>query len=272
MMNRTRLGTALLAGLAAGGMAVSANAATFYYDAYGGFIIGTGTPGAANSTVVDDADTRSGGGTFDVGADNDARNPGTVNVDVAWGTAQGTVGPYDGRSGLALSRVLGDSIVSDGTLGDFGVLTHFNRPISSGTGLEHIEMEWNLALFANQTDANNAETSNNANAIVEIQNSYTIYNWETANAGYGINGYYYSTDGGATWTGNTAAGSCPNSRSDGTLVSPVNNPGPEQIFIANGTDSPGDDCSDAHAFVRQAFVDTTFTYDDGGGERPTQRY
>lgn len=225
MMNRTRLGTALLAGLAAGGMAVSANAATFYYDAYGGFIIGTGTPGAANSTVVDDADTRSGGGTFDVGADNDARNPGTVNVDVAWGTAQGTVGPYDGRSGLALSRVLGDSIVSDGTLGDFGVLTHFNRPISSGTGLEHIEMEWNLALFANQTDANNAETSNNANAIVEIQNSYTIYNWETANAGYGINGYYYSTDGGATWTGNTAAGSCPNSRSDGTLVSPVNTPG-----------------------------------------------
>ncbi|MFA7521595.1 MAG: IPTL-CTERM sorting domain-containing protein [Halothiobacillaceae bacterium] len=146
-------------------------------------------------------------------------------------------------------------------------MTHFNRPISSGTGLEHIEMEWNLALFANQTDANNAETSNNANAIVEIQNSYTIYNWETANAGYGINGYYYSTDGGATWTGNTAAGSCPNSRSDGTLVSPVNNPGPEQIFIANGTDSPGDDCSDAHAFVRQAFVDTTFTYDDGGGER-----
>lgn len=264
-MKRTHLSTALLAGLVSMGMAVSANAATFYYDSYGGFVKGSGEP-SGNYTVENNANTRTGATgskAFDVGADSDARNPSTIDVDVLWGTKSGYTnkGPYAGRSGLALSRVIGASVDSNAGLTDFGTLTHFNRPISSGTSLEQIEMQWNLAVFGNQTDANNAEGSNNAGALKNIQHSYTLYNWETANSGYGNNGYFYSTDNGETWVGN--AGStykCPNSRPAGTLVSPVSSPTPGQVFITDGNDT-NVSCDDAHAFLPQEFYPTDFTYD-----------
>lgn len=274
-MNRTRLSAALFVGFVSIGLAAPSGAATFYYDGYGGFNDGTGAPGAANPDVTDDADTATGG-TFDVEADADARNPAGVGVDVAWGTAAGSEGPYGGRSGMSLSRIDDGSIDSDAGLADLGILTHFNEPINSGTGLESIEMEWTLALFGNLTDAQNAESSNNANSIAEIQQDFTLYNWETANAGYGADGYYYSTDGGATWVGNEATGaggvSCPNSRPDGTLVSPVSSPAPGEIFVADGTDNSSNplwngECSDAHTFLPTELTPSVFTYDDGTGPR-----
>lgn len=140
----------MLAGLVSVGMAVSANAATFYYDSYGGFIPGTGEP--------------------------------------------------------------------------------------SG----------------NYTVENNAEGSNNANALKNIQHSYTVYSWETSNNGYENNGYYYSNNQGSTYK-------CPNARPAGTLVSPVSNPTPGQIFITDGTD-PNISCEDAHAFLPQEFYPTDFTH------------
>jgi hypothetical protein len=177
---------------------------------------------------------------------------------------------------MALSRIDDGTIDSDAGLEDLGILTHFNEPITSGTGLESVEMQWTLALFGNLTDAQNAETSGNANNITEIQQNFTLYNWETANAGYGEDGYYYSTDGGATWVGNEATGAggvpCPNSRPDGTLVSPVSSPSAGEIFVADGTDNGSNpqwngDCSDAHTFLPKTLAGSSFIYDDGTGPR-----
>lgn len=276
-IKRTRLATALLAGIAAVGMTASANAATFYYDAYGGFINGTGTPAAGNALVENNANTRTGGAN-DVGADSDARNPSNVNVDVLWGTKSGgtNMAPYAGRSGLALSRVKGGTVVSDATNVNFGVLTHFNRPIVAGTSLTKIDMQWSLALFANATDATAAETSNNANAIHKLPLKFTVYNWETDNAGHTSGGgYYYSNDGGVTWAINEPVSNggfkCPNTRPVGTWLSPSSSQNGTNTFISNGTDFTGSvtgfngECSDAHTFTPKGIPETTFSYDDGTG-------
>ena len=77
-----------VASLLALGLSGAASAQTFYFDSFGGFITGTDVP-AASGLFANDADTKTGAGTWDVGADPDARAPGLF-VDVSWGTATGS--------------------------------------------------------------------------------------------------------------------------------------------------------------------------------------
>lgn len=247
----------LLAGIVMLSSPAVSQAVDFYYDGYGGFVSGTDTPPGVG-TYANDADTATGGA-FDVGADADSRNPGNVYVDVSWGTATGSLGPYDGQSGLALSRVDDGTVADDGTAVTLGVLTHFNRPIGSGTSLDSSQMQWTLALFDNSTDAANAETSDNANSVYLQTATFTLYNWETANSGYAPGGFRYFD--GADWVSNGAT-SCPNFFVSGTPVtsSTSGTPAPEEIFISDGNPTAATLCEDAHIYLPKTYGGTTFLY------------
>ena len=81
-----------VASLLALGLSGPASAQTFYFDSFGGFITGTDFP-AASGLFANDPDTKTGAGTWDVGADPDARAPGLS------GPAAPTEGNLSGRSG-----------------------------------------------------------------------------------------------------------------------------------------------------------------------------
>jgi hypothetical protein len=182
-----------------------------------------------------------------------------VFVDISWGTPQSATGPYGGSSGLALSRV------DDGTVEDnsapvvLGTLTHFNRPIT-GTNLESTQMQWTLALFDNATDAANAEGSGNANAVYEQTGNFTIYNWETTNAGYDPGGFRYFN--GSAWVSNGDT-RCPNFFAAGTPVTPTTSGTPTEadIFLSNGNPTGATECGDAHIYLPKTLGASSFEYD-----------
>ncbi len=234
-------------------------AVDFYYDGYGGFVSGTDSP-SGSGTYTNDADTATGGA-WDVGADTDTRNPGNVYSDVTWGTPAGSLGPYGGQSGLALSHTEDGIVVDDGEPVTLGVLYHFNRPVT-GTSLDATEMEWSLALFDNPTDAANGETSGNANAVYLQTANFTLHNWETTNAGYAPGGFRYFD--GVDWVSNGAT-ICPSWFPSGTLVtrSTSGTPSTEDIFTSDGNPSGATECGDAHIYTPKTFSGTTFVY---GGE------
>jgi hypothetical protein len=248
--------TAVLLSLASG-----AHAATLYYDGYGGFVVDTDLP-VGSGTYANDADTASGG-SFDVGADADTRNAANLFTDVAWGTdaAPPGPGPYDGRSGLALSRVIGGTVEDDAVPVLMGTLTHFNRPIGTGTSLQSTQMQWSLALFGNPGDAANAEASGNANAVFEFTGEFTLYNWETPNAGLAANGFRYFD--GTSWVGNSGDVGCPSDYPAGTQVTPTTTgePGPDEIFISDGNPTGAEECPDAHIYLPRTFPGSQFEFD-----------
>lgn len=249
----------LLWALIIGSTAAIAQADTFFIDAYGGFISGTAV-GGTGVTYIDDADTATGGA-FDVGADADGRNGAGVTVDVTWGTATTASGPYAGQSGFALSRVEDQSIVDNGSAVPIGRLTHFNETISSGTSLLATDMEWTIALFANLTDAGNAEATGDTNAVYSTTGTFTIYNWETNNAGYGPGGFRFFD--GSAWVPNLAADRCPNDLPAGTPTTPDTGPGDPaatQIFISDGNPNASTECPDAHIYTPKSFPDAAFLY------------
>jgi hypothetical protein len=217
--------------------------ATFYYDAYGGFIAGTDVA-AGTGTFANDPDTAAGGA-FDVGADADPRMVAGRFVDVSWGIPQSALGPYEGRSGFALSKVNDGLVVTDGTPVDFGKLTHFNRPIAdpSTTWLTAVQLDWTLQLFATSGDA-----LANLNPIQSVDLRFTLYNWETPNDPGSNPAYSVSFDGGATWT-TGPSGVCPGSYPAGTLIV-----GPAgRIFRSAEVDTPSNpawngQCADAHVY------------------------
>ncbi|MBK8741884.1 MAG: hypothetical protein IPM02_21315 [Betaproteobacteria bacterium] len=187
-----------------------ASAATFYYDAYGGFVSGTDSP-AGSGTFVNDPDTATGG-TFDVGANADPRMAAGRFVDVTWGNPSGVLGPYGGKSGFAISKVDNGTVITDGTAVDFGKLTHFNRPIGAGSDLDLVQLDWRLQLFATAIDA-----TNDVNQFQTVDLNFTIYNWETPNSPASNPAYSISTDGGASFHLGPS-GVCPGSYAVGTLI------------------------------------------------------
>ncbi|MBP8295100.1 MAG: IPTL-CTERM sorting domain-containing protein [Burkholderiales bacterium] len=189
---------------------VGASAATFYYDAYGGFVSGTDSPGGSG-TFVNDPDTATGG-TFDVGANADPRMAAGRFVDVTWGNPSGVLGPYGGKSGFAISKVDNGTVITDGTAVDFGKLTHFNRPIGAGSDLDSVQLDWRLQLFATAIDA-----TNDVNQFQTVDLNFTIYNWETPNSPASNPAYSISTDGGASFHLGPS-GVCPGSYTVGTLI------------------------------------------------------
>ena len=223
------------------GLVGSAGAQTFYFDSFGGFITGTDFP-AASGLFANDPDTKTGAGTWDVGADPDARAPGLF-VDVSWGTASGATGPYSGQSGFALSKVNNGTVVVNGAQADFGKLTHFNRPIAVATELQYVQLDWTLQLF----DSLNAATSD-AGAFYSRMLRFTLYNWESPNAPSANPAYSVSYDSGATWT-TIGPGVCPGSTPDGTLIV-----GPfGKVYRSAFSDTPTNpvwngECADAHIY------------------------
>ena len=240
-------------------VAGAAPAATLYYDGYGGFVVDSDLP--VNSGTFSDNPETATGGSFDVGADPDDRNAANLRTDVIWGTATGDTGPYDGRSGLALSRVVDGTVVDDAVTVLLGTLTHFNRPIQTGTSLESAEMQWSIALFGTPADAANAEASGNANAVYEFTGDFTLYNWETPNAGAPENGFRYFD--GTSWVGNSSAVGCPNDYPEGTPVTPTTSgePEPRDIFLSDGNPTSATECPDAHIYLPRSFPGAEFEYD-----------
>jgi hypothetical protein len=232
-----------------------ATAQTFYYDSYGGFNAATETP-AGTGTYVNDPDTATGGGTYDVGADYDPR-AGARFVDVTWGVAQGSLGPYAGRSGFALSKVNDGTVVAGGGEVVFGELTHFNRPINLNSELQTVRMDWSLQLFDTL-----AAAQSNAGAFRTIDLSFTLYNWETPNTPASNPAYSVSYDNGATWT-TYGPGLCPGSTPAGTLIA-----GPlGRIYRSAFTDHPGNpvwngECADGHVYEGSAT--NVYTFSRGG--------
>ena len=259
MRKRVGLPRRLLWTLIVGSTAATAQADTFFVDAYGGFISGTAV-GGAGVTYIDDADTATGG-TFDIGADADGRNSVGVTVDLTWGAATTVNGPYAGQSGHALSRVEDQPIEDNGLAVPVGRLTHFNEPISVGTEILSTDMEWTIALFANLADAGNAEATGDANAVYSTTGTFTIYNWETNNAGYGPGGFRFFD--GSAWVPNLAADRCPSDLPAGTPTTPNTGPGDPaatQIFISDGNPNASTECPDAHIYTPKSFPGAGFEY------------
>jgi len=230
-----------VASLLALGLSGAASAQTFYFDSFGGFITGTDVP-AASGLFANDADTKTGAGTWDVGADPDARAPGLF-VDVSWGTATTATGPYSGQSGFALSKVNNGTVVVNGAQADFGKLTHFNRPVGVGTELQYVQLDWTLQLF----DSLPAATSDTG-AFFSRTLRFTLYDWETPNSPAANPAYSVSYDNGATWT-TIGPGVCPGSTPAGTLIV-----GPfGRIYRSAFADTPTNpvwngECADAHIY------------------------
>lgn len=251
------MGAAVLALVAGLGYFTAAHAVNFYYDAYGGFVSGTDSP-AASGSFVNDPDTATGG-TFDVGADVDPRAAAGLFVDVTWGTAIGALGPYDGRSGFALSKVDNGTVVVNGAQVDFGKLTHFNRPIGLPSDLDLVQLDWTLQLFATPADA-----AANVNPVQTIDLRFTLYNWETPNDPAANPAYSVSYDNGATWS-TIGPGVCPGSTPAGTLI--VGHLG--KIYQSAFTDQPAyppwnGECSDGHIYEGSSANQYTFSH--GGRE------
>jgi len=255
-MNLHKLSSSLCVLFIAAFASLPAAAATFYYDAYGGFISGTDVP-SGTGTFANDPDTATGGGAFDVGADADARMTSGRFVDVSWGSPQGSLGPYAGQSGLALSKVNDGTVVTDGVPVDIGRLTHFNRPINdpSTEWLTTVQLDWTLQLYATPGDA-----GSDVNPIKTIDLTFTIYNWETPNAPASNPAYQVSFDGGATWT-TGPAGVCPGSYPVGTLVvGPLG-----KVFRSEQPDRPDNpiwngQCADAHIYEAAGTNSYQFTH------------
>ena len=242
MKPRWRAGALVLGAAAAIACSGAAAGATFYYDSYGGFLPGTASP-AGSGTFVNDPDTATGGGPYDVGANTDPRMPPGSTKDVVWGTASSSVGPYSGRSGLALTKVDDGAVVVDGAQEVFGTLTHFNRPIGVGTDLDFVRLSWSLQLFDSL-----AAASTNAGAFKTIDLGFTVYNWETPNDPAANPAYVVSYDNGATWT-TIGPGVCPGSTPVGTLI--VGHLG--KIYRSAHPDDPANpvwdgQCADAHVY------------------------
>jgi IPTL-CTERM motif len=238
------------------GLLGTAGAQVFYFDSFGGFVTGTDFP-AATGTFANDSETATGGGTYDVGADADARSAANLFVDVSWGTATGVTGPYSGKSGFALSKVNDGTVNVNGAEVEFGKLTHFNRPINVGTELQYVQLDWTLQLFDTP-----AAAASDSGAFYSRTLSFTLYNWETPNSPASNPAYSVSYDDGATWT-TIGPGVCPGSTPAGTLIV-----GPfGKIFRSDFVDRPTNpiwngECADAHIYEGSPANVYTF-YRDG---------
>ena len=256
MTRRQTLKGALIAAtmaMAMGGLP-TAEATTFYYDSYGGFIAGSAFPGGG--TFANDPDTATGGGAFDVGADADPRTAAGRYTDVSWGTPDTALGPYGGQSGMALTKVNDGAVTVNGGEAMFGKLTHFNRPIQLNTDIGYVDMDWSLQLFGTLADA-----AANTGAFRTIDLNYRVYVWETINDPASNPVYTVSYDNGGTWT-TVGPGVCPGSTPEGTLIV-----GPAgKIFKSAYTDQPGyapwnGECSDGHIFEAHSSNTNTFSHE-----------
>lgn len=134
-MKKTLLST-LVAGALMAGSVGSASAQIFYFDGFGGWVI--------NSASIDPFPDPTYGGPGVVDGQGVAI-PGLSN-DLVWGTAQGTGGPFTGRSGARINDPVSLGHTDDPTNPDLyvqnspitvssdqpvllGTLTHFNEPI-----------------------------------------------------------------------------------------------------------------------------------------------
>ena len=220
----------------------AAQAETFVYQAFGGWVDGSDDGG--ESVVFEDNTGTTGTGTapptFDVGANKDPFDSGDDRLaDLNWGTAQTDTGPYQGKSGLALSGFpLGLSDINADTTfaqldvdstdfvrADFGILTHFNRVIESeGQAPDSAEVEWRLRIWVDADKDGQPDDPDNPVVDTDLQR-------------FGLN----------IWETNNVVGdeTCPNASDPGTPVSPA---GRDTIFIANGDQASGNPCDDAFQY------------------------
>jgi hypothetical protein len=127
IMKKTLVST-FIAGVFAAGSMGSAQALTFYFDAYGGWV-----DGSASTNPFPDP----------IYSGQDIVGDGSVWSDLSWGTPQTTNGPYGGQSGARINEpgtygafavdadyhVRDDVVVSSSDWQLLGLLKHYNEPI-----------------------------------------------------------------------------------------------------------------------------------------------
>lgn len=256
-MNKTIVAAAVAAALGLG--AGAAQAKTLYYQAFGGW---NGNHVGGTSVVFEDDTETTGDGspdpTFDVGANMDPFDPTDLRrADLHWGTAQTDLGPYAGKSGLALSGFpLGIADGNEGTTfaaidvdsasfvrADFGMLTHFNRIIDDDPppAPTSADVSWRLRILEDTNDDGTPDA-------VVFDGGYQPFRlriWETNNDP-------------TTHTDDI----CPNSNDAGTIVSDgsVN-------FTANGEQESNNPCDDAFQYEPLTAQErVTFSTTDGDFE------
>ena len=133
-MKRTLLSTLVAGALAAGSMGSASAQPTFYFDGFGGWVVDSASIDPFPDPVYDGPGVVDGQGVAIAGLSND----------LIWGTATGSAGPFDGRSGArindptSLGNAAGDFVqnspivVNLGSPVLLGTLTHFNEPILEG--------------------------------------------------------------------------------------------------------------------------------------------
>lgn len=131
-MKRTLLSTLVAGALAAGSMGSALAQPTFYFDGFGGWVINSASVNPFPNPTYGGPGVVDGQGNVIAGLSND----------LIWGTAQGSGGPFEGRSGArindpdSLGNAAGDYVqnspivVNLGSPVLLGTLTHFNQPIS----------------------------------------------------------------------------------------------------------------------------------------------
>lgn len=135
MKAKTLLSVAV-SGVLMAAAATSAQATTFYYNAYGGWINGSASASFPNPTY---SGTEASGSAASANAPQNL--PAGLNNDLIWGTAQGSGGPFAGRSGAGINddlpagtgighMVQGDTVVGVAQPTLLGTLTHYNEPIN----------------------------------------------------------------------------------------------------------------------------------------------
>jgi hypothetical protein len=125
-MTQKKILAAALASTLAMGVVGTADALTIYTKGYGGFVDLSWSTDPFPSAACE-------GGTFVNDGD-------TICQAISWGTAQGTGGPFGGKSGAIINdgiqdfTVLGENVFENGTLQTplelLGTLTHINEPIN----------------------------------------------------------------------------------------------------------------------------------------------
>jgi len=128
IMKKTLVSTLIVGAFAVGSIG-SAQATTFYFDGYGGWLNGS----ASVNPFPDPAFSG-----------QDILGDGTVRSDLSWGTQQGTGGPFGGKSGARINEpgtygafavdadyhVRDDVVVSSTDWQLLGLLKHYNEPIN----------------------------------------------------------------------------------------------------------------------------------------------
>lgn len=128
-MKKTLLGSLIAGALAAGWMGAASAQPIFYFDAYGGWVVGTATVNPFPNPIY---------------SGQDILGNGTVRSDLSWGTPDTTNGPYNGQSGARINEpgtygaftvaadyhVRDDIVVSSSDWQLLGLLKHYNEPIN----------------------------------------------------------------------------------------------------------------------------------------------